>query len=87
MRPACSPRGWSSCCSKFLFIGTDRKLSTADRLIVHSDMFGDDCVTFKDANVSVAVDGATVSVDPHTRVSEACACTLGRHRLHGQVDL
>lgn len=32
-------------------------------------MFGDDCVTFKDRNASVTVDGVTVSVDTQTRVS------------------
>lgn len=41
-------------------------------------MFGDDCVTFKDANASVRVDGATVSIDTHTRVSETCVLTLAR---------
>eukprot|EP00064_Thunnus_orientalis_P017572 superscaffoldBa00003778_g17656 len=37
------------------------------------DMFGDDCVNFKDGkNMSVTVDGVTASVDPETR-SVTCA--------------
>lgn len=38
-------------------------------LIVHSDMFGEDCVNFKDRDVSVTVDGVSVSIDTQTRVS------------------
>uniref|UniRef100_A0AAQ5Y5U6 Cleavage and polyadenylation specificity factor subunit 3 n=1 Tax=Amphiprion ocellaris TaxID=80972 RepID=A0AAQ5Y5U6_AMPOC len=38
-------------------------------LMLH-DMFGDDCVNFKDRkNLNVTVGGATASVDPETRVS------------------
>ncbi|CAI5684790.1 unnamed protein product [Oreochromis niloticus] len=41
-------------------------------LMLH-DMFGDDCVNFKDGkNLSVTVDGVTASVDPETR-SVSCA--------------
>lgn len=41
-------------------------------LAVHSDMFGDDCVTFKDGHASVLLDGVTVSIHPQTRVSSTC---------------
>lgn len=40
-------------------------------------MFGEDCVNLKDRNVSVTVDGVTVSIDTQTRVSSAsCFHTL-----------
>lgn len=32
-------------------------------------MFGDDCVNLKEGNVTVTVDGVTVSIDTQTRVS------------------
>lgn len=35
-----------------------------------SDMFGEDCVNFKDGkNLNVTVDGVTALIDPETRVS------------------
>lgn len=36
---------------------------------MHSDMFGDDCVNFKEGKVTVTVDGVEVSIDTQTRVS------------------
>uniref|UniRef100_A0A672FDA5 Cleavage and polyadenylation specificity factor subunit 3-like n=1 Tax=Salarias fasciatus TaxID=181472 RepID=A0A672FDA5_SALFA len=62
-------------------------------LMLH-DMFGDDCVHFKDGGtVSVTVDGVTVSVDPETR---AVSCSedetlrdmveVAVHRLHDALS-
>lgn len=51
---------------------TDRRqqLTMCVVCLFHSDMFGDDCVHFKDdKTLSVTVDGVTAAVDPQTRVS------------------
>lgn len=56
---------------------------------MHSDMFGDDCVTFKDGNASVTVDGVAVSIHIQTRVSSACVShsSTSQHHLGVQTDL
>lgn len=45
---------------------------------IYSDMFGDDCVNFRDRkNLSVTVDGVTVFINPQTRVSlGSCFCAI-----------
>uniref|UniRef100_A0AAX7T8P9 Cleavage and polyadenylation specific factor 3 n=1 Tax=Astatotilapia calliptera TaxID=8154 RepID=A0AAX7T8P9_ASTCA len=62
-------------------------------LMLH-DMFGDDCVNFKDGkNLSVTVDGVTASVDPETRLV-SCAedetlremIEVAVHRLHDALS-
>lgn len=62
-------------------------------LMLH-DMFGDDCVNFKDGRtVSVVVDGVTVSVDPETR-TVSCSedeslremVEVAVHRLHDALS-
>lgn len=83
---ACSPRDWSSCCSKSLLNSLHKQLSRCERMVVHSDMFGDDCVTFKDRNASVTVDGVAVSIDTQTRVSPPAPAHV-QHHLHVQFDL
>uniref|UniRef100_A0A3Q4GB14 Cleavage and polyadenylation specific factor 3 n=1 Tax=Neolamprologus brichardi TaxID=32507 RepID=A0A3Q4GB14_NEOBR len=62
-------------------------------LMLH-DMFGDDCVNFKDGkNLTVTVDGVTASVDPETRLV-SCAedetlremIEVAVHRLHDALS-